>query len=190
MLRSLFGRNKKKPSGVEPADDSIRAAGVGDIVFIPGFWETGDDAYLIVEEINTLKSAYGESREIVCVDGERHASVEWTDDGGLHISVTAQERPLGLSAVGLDYDTLVEWDEHKSIENRIECEGQIYFYRNSYEVLHFKADSEEADGGFWIWEFVRDDEEGVLTVVKWEGLAFEVYLYVNVSPHLVTVYKK
>ena len=63
MFRSLF-RKKKKASGEEPADDSIRAARVGDIVFIPGFWDTGDDAYLIVEEINRLESAYGESREV------------------------------------------------------------------------------------------------------------------------------
>ena len=190
MFRSIFGRKKKKASGEEPADDTIRAAGVGDIVFIPGFWDTGEDAYLIVEEINRLESAYGESREVIGVDGERHASLEWTDDGGLHISVTTQERPLGLSAVGLDYDTLVEWDNEKSIENRIECEGEIYYYRNSYEVLHFRGDSEEAGGGFWLWEFVRDDEEGGVTVVKWEGLPFEVYLYVSVSPHLVTVYKQ
>lgn len=189
MLRSLFGRKKKKASGNEPVDDSIRSAKVGDIVFIQGFWEDGADAYLIVEEINRLESAYGESKEVIGVDGERHASLEWTDDGGLHISATTQERPLGLSAVGLDYDTLVEWDDNKSIENSIEYEGLRYLYRNSYEVLHFKGDSLDGDG-FWIWEFIRDDEEGAVTVVKWEGLAFEVYASVNISPHLVTVYKK
>ena len=188
MFRSLF-RKKKNTSGEEPVDDSIRAARVGDIVFIPGFWETGDDAYLIVEEINRLESAYGESREVIGVDGERHSSLEWTDDGGLHISATTQDRPLGLSAVGLDYDTLVEWDDHKSLENSIEYEGLRYFYRNSYEVLHFKGDSRDGEG-FWIWEFIRDDEEGAVTVVKWEGLPFEVYTSVSISPHLVTVYKK
>ena len=188
MFRSLF-RKKKKASGEEPADDSIRSARVCDIVFIPGFWQTGDDAYLIVEEINRLESAYGESCEVTGVDGERHASLEWTDDGGLHISATTQDRPLGLSAVGLDYDTLVEWDDHKSLENSIEYDGLRYFYRNSYEVLHFKGDSTDGNG-FWIWEFIREDEEGAVTVVKWEGLPFEVYTSVSISPHLVTVYKK
>ena len=188
MFRSLFGR-KKKASGKGPADDSIRAAGVGDIVFIQGFWEDGADAYLIVEEINRLESAYGESKEVVGVDGERRASLEWTEDGGLHISATTQDRPLGLSAIGLDYETLVEWDDYKSIENSIEYEGLRYFYRNSYEVLHFKGDSLDGEG-FWIWEFIRDDEEGAVTVVKWEGLPFEVYASANIPPHLVTVYKK
>ena len=190
MLRSIFGRKKKKASGDKPADDSIRAARVGDIVFIPGFWDTGEDAYLIVEEINRLESAYGKSHEVIGVDGDRHASLEWTDSGGLHISATTQERPFGLSAVGLDYDTLAAWDEDKSIENSIEYEGHIYFYHNSYEVLHFKGDSDVEEDGFWIWEFIRDDEEGAVTVIKREGLAFEVYSYDNVSPHLVTVYKK
>ncbi len=189
MFKSLFGK-KKKASGKEPADDSIRSAKVGDIIFIQGFWDTGEDAYIIVQEVNRLESAYGESREVVGVDGERDASLEWTDaGGGLSVSVTTQERPLGLSSVGLDYDTLVEWDEFKSIENSIEFEGHLYFYRNSYETLYFKEGSRQEDG-FWIWEFIRDDEEGAVTVVKREGLPFEVYAYVNVPHHLVTVYHK
>ena len=189
MLRNLFGRRKNKPSGKQPKDDSIRSAKVGDVVFIPGFWETGEDGYLIVEAVNRLESAYGESRELVAVDGERHATIEWSDDGALHVSATTQERPLGLSSVGVDYDTLVQWDEFKSLENSVEFDGRIYYYRNSYEVLHYEGDAHEPEG-YWIWEFTRDDDEGAVTVVKREGLAFEVYVYVAVSPHLVTVYHK
>ena len=185
LLRSLFGKGKKKPSDNVPSDDSIRSAHIGDVLFIPGLWETGEDAYLIVERITKLESGYGESRELTGVDGERRASVEWSDQDGLHVSAVLQERPMGLSAVGLDYDTLVAWDEFKSLENNFEYDGHVYFYRNSYEVRY-----DEGDQGFWLWEFVREDEEGGVSVVKWEGLPFEVYVSIYISPHVVTVYHK
>ena len=187
MLNSLFGRRKKRPTGKAPADDSIRSARVGDVLFIPGMWETGEDAYLIVEQISNLKSAYGESHELVGVDGERRATIEWSDHDGLYISVVLQDRPIGLSAVGLDYETLVAWDERKSLENSIEFDGHSYFYRNSYEAFYERGGEHE---GFYTWEFIRDDDEGAVTVVKWEGLPFEVYASVTISPHLVTVYHK
>ncbi len=185
MLRSLFGKGRKKPSGEAPADDSIRSARIGDVLFVPGLWETGEDAYLIVERITKLESAFGESHELSVVDGERRASIEWSDHDGLHISVVLQDRPMGLSAVGLEYDTLVEWDEHKSLENSFDYDGHSYLYRNSYEVLY-----DEGGEGFWLWEFVRQDEEGGVSVVKMEGQPFEVYVSLYISPHIVTVYHK
>ena len=58
MFRSLFGK-KKKPAAKVPSDESIRSAKVGDVVFIPGFWDDGEDAYLIVDDIIMVESAYG-----------------------------------------------------------------------------------------------------------------------------------
>lgn len=206
MFRSLFGRGgKRKRERVEsPRDDSIRSARTGDVVLIPGFWETGEDAYLIVERVNRLKSAYGESRELECDDAGRRVGIEWSEDeDGLHILITRQDRAMGLSAVGLDYDTLVAWDDHKSIENSVEYDGAAYHYRNSYETLYRKGggdsdrktagDGDDGDyedwEGFYVWEFVSDDGATV-TVVKWEGRPFEVYAAASVPPHLVTVYHK
>lgn len=96
---------------------------------------------------------------------------------------------MGLSAVGLDYDTLVAWDDFKSLENSIEYEGNTYYYRNSYEAFYHRSGSPDGEG-FYIWEFNRDDDGGAVTVVKWEGLPFEVYASVSISPHLPTVYHK
>ena len=202
MFRSLFGRGgkRKRERAEAPPDDSIRSARAGDVVVIPGMWETGEDAYLIIERVNRLKSAYGESRELEGADGGRRAAVEWSEDeDGLHISVTHQDRALGLSALGLDYDTLVAWDDFKSIENSVEYGGHVYRYRNSYETLYYKGyDSDRKSGyddyddweGFYVWEFVRDDGGGAAMVVKWEGRPFEAYISVAVPAHLVTVYHK
>lgn len=200
MFRNLFGRGgrrKREP----PRDDSIRSARAGDVVLIPGMWETGEDAYLIVERVNRLKSAFGESRELECADGGRRAAVEWSEDeDGLHISLTRQDRAMGLSELGLDYDTLVAWDDFKSIENSVEYGGHVYRYRNSHETLYYRGnDSDRKAGddddyddweGFYVWEFVRDDGGGIVTVVKWEGRPFEAYASVSVPAHLVTVYHK
>ena len=187
MFRSLFGK-KKKPAAKVQSDESIRSAKVGDVVFIPGFWDDGEDAYLIVDDIGLVESAYGRANELTCADGDRRATIEWSDHDGLHISATVQDRPLGLSEFGLDYDTLVQWDEHKSLENSIEYEGERYFYRNSHEAFHHRQNSDEGEG-FWVWEFMREDEGESVTVVKWEGMPFEAYVSRALSPHLVTVYQ-
>ena len=189
MFRSLFGK-KKKPSTSVPADESIRSARVGDVVFIPGFWDDGEDAYLIVDDISLIESGYGRANELTCADGDRHATIEWSDHDGLHISATVQDRALGLSEFGLDYDMLVQWDDNKSLENSIEYEGHRYFYRNSYEAFYTKQNSREDEGeGFYTWEFMREDEGGSVSVVKWEGMPFEAYVSVALSPHVVTVYQ-
>ncbi len=188
MLRSLFGR-KKKPSGIEIKDDSIRSAGVGDVIHIVGWWETGEDAYLIVQQTNKLKSPFGESNEVVCEDGGRRALIEWTDSGGLSIFMTQQAKPMGLSSIGMDEPTLAEWDQYKSIENRIEFDGSVYYYHRSHESRFFENGRGEGDD-LWVWEFVREDDGGAITVLKYEGLPFEVYESVAVDPRIVTVYHK
>ena len=201
MFRSLFGRGRRKRErGAAPSDDSIRSARVGDVVVIPGLWETGEDAYLIIERVNRFESAYGESSELVGEDGGRRVSLEWSEDeDGLHVALTHQDRAMGLSAIGLDYDTLIAWDNFKSIENSIEYEGQTYYYKNSHETLYRKGwdpdrKARHDDYGEWdefyVWEFIREDDGGTVTVVKWEGMPFEVYASVNVSAHLITVYHK
>ena len=79
---------------------------------------------------------------------------------------------------------MVEWDEQKSLDNSFEYDGHSYYYRNSYEVL------DKGGQGFWLWEFVREDEEGGVSVVKMGDQPFEVYVSIYIPPHIVTVYHK
>ena len=79
MFKKMFGK-KKKSSGTAPLDDSIRTAVVGDVIVIPGFSPTFEDAYFIVESKNRLESAYGNTFEIIAVDDDRRVSMEWSDD--------------------------------------------------------------------------------------------------------------
>jgi hypothetical protein len=190
MFRSLFGKKKRGPKpGETPEDDSIRSADVGDVVVIPGFSPTLDDATFFVESKSRLESAFGKSYELVGVDGDRKVSIEWSDGDDLAISVTEYGETIALSEIGADHDALVGWDDDKSTENLVEYQGQQYFYKNSYEVLYFKDQGSEGEG-FYIWEFGSEDEERGISVVKWEGMPFEVYASVAVSPHVVRVYRK
>ncbi len=190
MFRSLFGKRKRRSDpGQAPKDDSIRSAGVDDVVVIPGFSPTFEDAYFIVESKNRLESAFGKAYELIAVDGDRRVSIEWHDGAELLIVVTEHDDALGLSEVGLDERTLSEWDDNKSIENFVEYDGRKYFYRNSYEVLYYKDDV-GAGEGFWLWDFGTEDGEHGLSAVKWEGRPFEAYISVTVSPHIVRVYGK
>ena len=119
----------------------------------------------------------------------RRVGIEWSDSNGLFISVTEQDEPMGLSIIGLDHDELVRIDEEHSIDNHITYENEQYNYSNSFEVYYFKDGIGEGEG-FYMWEFIREDRQKMVSVVKWESTPFEVYTSVVVSPNIVSVFKK
>jgi len=189
MFKSLFGKKKKKSSGPPPPDDSIRSAVKGDVILIPGFSRTFEDAFFIVESKARLESAHGKGYEITAVDDDRTVSMEWSEDDDSSIVITDHDNAMGLSAIGIEEATLTEWDDIKSIENFVEYEGEKYYYRNSHEVYYYKSEASEGEG-FWIWDFGSEDDQKGVSVVKWEGMPFEVYTSVSVSSHVVSVYRQ
>lgn len=189
MFRSLFGKKKQKAIPQSSDDDSIRVANEDDVILIPGFSHTFEDAYLIVESKNRLESAYGKFFEIIATDDTRKISLEWSEDDDTAITVTEHGRPLGLSVIGIDEGTLTQWDEVKSVENSVEFEGEKYYYRNSHEIYYYASGAVEGEG-FWIWDFGNENDDRSVSVVKWEGLPFEVYTSVSLSSHIVRVYRQ
>ena len=192
MFRSLFGgRKKRRPSHSEssPLDETIRSARVGDVVVISGFSRTLEDAYVVTEKVNRYESAFGKWYDLVGSDGDRRMTIEWSDDDGLSIFVSVQEAPIGLSGLDLTHDKLVRMDQEQSIDNYVAYEGEQYFYSNSYEVFRFEDDAGEGEG-FYLWEFFTKERQKTISVVKWEGMPFEVYASEALSPNLVSVYKK
>ncbi len=192
MFRSLFGKGKNRRSSnkaPEAADESIRSAGVGDVVVISGYSPSFDDAYFLVESTARYESPAGKSHELMGVDGDRRVAIEWSDYEGLFISVRELGPPLGLSAIGLTGDDLVHMDESHSIESSIEYQGGTYFYRNSHEMRYYREGQGEPDG-FYGWEFLDNENGKVISVVKGEEAPFEVYTSSAVSPDIVSVYKR
>ena len=188
MFQSLFGKGKKRKK--PPAEDqTIRSAQVGDVVVIEGFSPTYEDAYFIIEEVNRYESRVAKWYELIGVDGERRVGIEWSDDDGLFVSVTEQDTPMGLTGVGISEGDLIRMDEEHSIDNSFEYEDQRYFYRNSQEVQFFK-DNQQQSVGLYLWEFVSEDQDAMISVNKWEDVPFEVYASTSVSPDIVSVYKK
>lgn len=191
MFRSLFGKKKKGRSSDSLAtDESIRSAGVGDVVVIAGYSLTLGDAYFIVELVSRYESPVGKAYELMGVEGDRRVAINWTDDsGGLFISVAEQDAPMGLSALGVTEEELGRMDESHSIDNSLIYDGETYFYRNSHQVTYYKDNGHEGEA-FWGWEFSNDEGKKMISVVKWDEVPFEVYTSKAVSPDMVSVYKK
>ena len=191
MFRSLFGKKKKGRSSDSLAtDESIRSAGVGDVVVIAGYSLTLGDAYFIVELVSRYESPVGKAYELIGVEGDRRVAINWTDDsGGLFISVAEQDAPMGLSALGVTEEELGRMDESHSIDNSLIYDGETYFYRNSHQVTYYKDNGREGEA-FWGWEFSNDEGKKMISVVKWDEVPFEVYTSKTVSPDMVSVYKK
>ncbi len=189
MLRSLFGKGKKKGAGPPSSqDDSIRAAKVGDVVSISGLRLEYDDVYFLIEKINRYSNDTETWYELLCVDGDNQVYIDWVDGYELSITATDNPEPVGLGSIGVDEEELIHLDEEHSIDNYIEVEGDKYYYRNSAEVT-FYQDNRGQGEGFYSWDFVREQGDRVLSVTKWEGKPFEATFSQVISPDRIILYK-
>lgn len=189
MLRSLFGRGKKRREPPGPAvDESIRAARVGDVLTISGYSLDHEDRLLFIERIHRYTSPSETWYEMLCVDDDVRLWVDWNDGRELSVSVTEDTGPSGLGSTGLSEDDLVQLDEEHSIDNFVTIEGDDYHYRNSAEVLFYR-DNQGAGDPFYHWDFINGQGDSVLAISKWEGRPFEVVFSTVVDPERVTLYQ-
>jgi hypothetical protein len=198
MLRSLFGKGKKKRTSdakPTPYDNSIRSARVGDEVAIAGLTEGFDEAYrtierrdsFVIDQINRYESDAGEWFEVIGEDGKNRFWIEWAEEDGLFVTATIDKKPIGLSNLGLTEDKLIRMDEEHSIDNSISYQGGRYSYKNSQEVVYYEDDEDEGEG-FYLWDFVCEERSRLLSVVKWEGVPFQAYISEIVPPDNLTVH--
>ena len=189
MLRSLFGRGKKRrePAG-PPVDESIRAARVGDVVTFAGLSLEHDERLFYVERIHRYSTAADTWYELLCADGDDRLWLDWTDGRELSVTVTPDTGPSGLSGTGLTEDDLIQLDEEHSIDNYVTIEGENYHYRNSAEALFFRDNKGPGDA-FYQWDFIKEEGDMTLTISKWEGRPFEVVFSEVIDPDSVTLYQ-
>ena len=187
MLGSLFRGRKGKKSGSDSLVDSIQDARVGDVFTVTGFRLEYEDGYFIIEKMNRYQGFSGVSYELLGVDGDNRLWVHWADESGPFVTLMEESRPMGLTGLGVTEQELIKMDEEHSIDNYIDYDGIRFHYTNSGEAFYFEDNSGEGDG-FYLWEFA--DKYRVLSVDKWEGLPFQVYISDVVSPDGFAVYKR
>ena len=191
MFRSLFNRRKGKrpaPSQNPSPNDSIKDARVGDVISVQGLSLDYDDILFYLERIDRYKTPGGVWHELFGVDGDKRVWIEWSEGYELFVTASVNRQPVGLSSIGLEEEDLIRLDEENSIDNSITVDGQLYSYRTSSEALYFKDNRGEGEG-FYLWEFMAEDEQRVLSVSKWEGMPFEAYFTEVISPDNVSLYK-
>ena len=188
MFRPLFGRKKKPPASTS-LGDSIKDAVVGDVFTITDLSIEYEDSYFIIEKLNRYTSAGGQWHELLGVDGDDRLWIYWSDQGGLSITVMSDERPIGLSSLGLDGEDLIRMDEEQSIDNNVTIDGARYYYTNSAEAFYYEDNTGNGEG-FYVWDFASEDGTRVLSIDKWEGQPFQAYVNDIVSPDSITVYKR
>ena len=188
MLRSLFGRGKKRPPAAQLPGNTIRAAQVGDVLVVQGLALEYDHLYFVVENIHR----YGGNRlswfELEVADAEHRLWLEWQEEGdGLFITATDDRRPVTLEALGLTEADLITLDEEHSLGNNISVAGRRFFYRNSFEAFYFRNNQGQGQG-FYLWDFLAEDEARSLSIVKYEGAPYEAHFSETLSPENVILY--
>ena len=198
LFGRLMGRGNNRPSGIadrRAADNSIRAAHVGDVVVVQGLSLELDEAYLVIEQIHRYAGNGFQWREVVAADARRQIRLECSGEGDdLFVTASAGRWPVGLDAIGLTEGDLIRLDEEHSIDNGVVIEARRYAYRNSFEAFYYPDGPDGPDGpdeageGFYVWEFVADDGRDVLAITKFEGIPFEAHFSEIIDPDNVLVY--
>ncbi len=189
MFGSLFGKRKKKRVDPSTLVDSIVDARPGDVFTVSGYDLELEDSYLIIDQLDRYESGPTVWYEIRGEDGDKKLWLNWSDDGGLHVSVSTDRRPMGLQGVGLTEDDLGRLDREHSIDNYVTYDGATFYYQNSGEAFFYKNNTGTGEG-FYLWDFTSEDETKLLSIDKWEGMPFQAYVSDAVSPDTVTVYKR
>lgn len=190
MLRSLFGRGRKRNNPPNTrVETSIRDARVGDVLVIQGFALEYDDCFFVVEELHRYGGSGIIWYEVVAADAENRIWLEWSEDEtGLFVTATDDRRPVGLEALGMKESDLMALDEQRSIDRSITIDGLPFMYRNSFEAFYFR-DNRPTDGeGFYMWEFLAEDESKILAITKFEGIPFEAHFSEVVTPENIHLY--
>ena len=117
VIKSLFGRKKKKLTGATSLAEGVRDAVVGDVFTIMGFDVEYDDGYYLIEAKHRYATSYSTWYELEAGDGDRRLWVYWSNDGGqLFTSATNNNEPVPLDALNLTRDDLTQVDEEHSPE--------------------------------------------------------------------------
>lgn len=190
MLRSLFGRGKRRPpSSSTPIENTVRDARVGDVVVVQGFALEYDDCYFLVENVHRYGGSGIVWYELVVADSENRLWIEWSEDeSGLHVTATDDRRPVGLESIGLAESDLLDMDSSRSIDRSVEVDGLRYLYRNSFEAFFFRDNRPSNGEGFYLWEFLAEDESKVLSITKFEGVPFEAHFAEIIASENVLLY--
>ena len=155
LFGRLMGRGDNRRSGIADrlaADNSIRAAQVGDVVVVRGLSLDLDDAYLVIEQVHRCFGNGSEWREVVAADARRHVRLECSGEGpDLFVAVATNRWPVGLDSIGLTEDDLIALDEAHSIDNGVVIEERRYSYRKQFR-------------GFPLHERPRRGRRGLLRV--------------------------
>ena len=98
------------------------------------------------------------------------------------------DKPVGLSTLGINESDLQRMDDEHSIDNTIIFDDIKFSYQQSREAFHF-PNGQGRGQGFYIWEFASEDQARLISVIKWENTPFQVYFSEVVPLENVTVYK-
>ena len=188
MFRAIFGKKTRSDSQISPTETIVDAV-VGDVFTITNFNIEYEESYFVVDEVNRFSSVSGDWFETQGVDGEKQIWVYWSGLRPPDVGVMVDDRPIGLVALGMDEDTLIKMDEEQSIDNHVEIEDTLYYYRSSGETIFFQDN--EGDGeGFYMWDFLSEDGKRNLSIDKWEGVPFRGHFSEVVPSEEIAVYRR
>ena len=141
---------RERPPESSGLGDTVKDARVGDVFTVSDLSIEYEESYFIIEKLNRYESSVGRWYEVLGADGDKKLWLQWSDDGGLHVSAMADGRPMGLSRLGLVEAQLVKMDDDQSIDNSFTYEDTRFHYQFSGEAQYYQDDRGSGEG-FYLW---------------------------------------
>lgn len=173
-------------------EGSIKSAEPGDLISVSGISNLSKDYKDLVFEIQRINRYESDGEtwyEYLGKIGDQPYWIEWEEDDDLQITGTDTKDPMKLSEIETTEEELARMDDEESRDNYIFFNGKKFFYESSIEAVYFKDNGKKGEG-FYVWDFISENNEEVITVEKWEGEPFEVYLSYVIPPDQITVSKR
>jgi hypothetical protein len=189
--KSVKGDHTSIPGG-DKMEPSIKEAEVGDYLTISGLSPLSQDYKDLVFQIerkNRYESEGDSWYELMGKVGDRTFWIEWEEDDEILISGTQMDKPMKVSDIGVSEEELARMDDEESDNNHVTYKGKKFYFDESSEVTYFK-DNKNKGEDFYLWDFSSEDEEEIISVEKWEGEPFQVFLSFTIKTDHITVTKK
>lgn len=192
VLRKLFEKPAAAPAPVRPPQDlanlNVTQARVGDTISASGAGDEFSDLDFTVDRRNRYESGDDEWYELSGLYRNRRVSLFVIDDQRLEVFAMTDQRVYDVRDIGVSEDDLARMDDQQDTSNYVTFENKRWFYKFSSEIGYFRDGVGEGEG-FYSWEFREENGPRALSVEKWEGRPFEVFISRAINPSDVTVYR-
>ena len=176
----------------QPVEDlanlKITDARVGDALSVLGAASDFSDIDFTVDRCDGYEAGARRWVELSGSWRDRRIRLEVHNDDSITVLGNFDGQTLTLDELGLTEDDLAQMDQRQNASDFFDYNEKFWLYRFSREIGFFTWGA-PSGRGFYCWQFQEQDSKRFLSIRKFEGEPFTAFLWTELDPASVTVYR-